>query len=189
MSITKSDRISSGFTIVELLIVIVVIAILAVISIVAYNGVQSRAENTVTINGVTAYMKALALYAAEHGEYPTIALYPCMGNPTGNLCGRLSGSGGCSYSGGTNMNANFDADLAPYLGSSKPTISNQTMICTNGEVYRGAYVNKNDTNPKMLTFQVYLKNTTCPSTFGPARVTATGQSEELTRCVGMMPTL
>ncbi len=34
----------SGFTIVELLIVIVVIAILAAISIVAYNGIQERAK-------------------------------------------------------------------------------------------------------------------------------------------------
>ena len=33
----------SGFTIVELLIVIVVIAILAAITIVAYNGIQNRA--------------------------------------------------------------------------------------------------------------------------------------------------
>jgi general secretion pathway protein G len=36
----------SGFTIVELLIVIVVIGILAAISIVAYNGVQNRAADT-----------------------------------------------------------------------------------------------------------------------------------------------
>ena len=34
----------SGFTIVELLIVIVVIGILAAITIVAYNGIQSRAR-------------------------------------------------------------------------------------------------------------------------------------------------
>lgn len=34
----------SGFTIVELLIVIVVVAILAAISIVAYNGIQVRSK-------------------------------------------------------------------------------------------------------------------------------------------------
>ena len=179
----------SGFTIVELLIVIVVIAILAAITIVAYNGIQTRTENAVTINGVVAYTKALALYATEHDQYPSTTLYPCMGTPTGNLCGRLSGSGGCSYSGPTNANSTFDSDLAPYFGSGRPTISNQTITCANGEVYRGAYINKNDTNPKILTLQVFLKNTTCPSSFGPARVTAANQSEELTRCFAQMPNL
>lgn len=42
-----ASRISaSGFTIVELLIVVVVIAILAAITIVAYNGIQNRVHDT-----------------------------------------------------------------------------------------------------------------------------------------------
>ncbi|MCA9336234.1 prepilin-type N-terminal cleavage/methylation domain-containing protein, partial [Candidatus Saccharibacteria bacterium] len=37
----------SGFTIVELLIVIVVLAILAAITIVAYNGIQQRSRDSI----------------------------------------------------------------------------------------------------------------------------------------------
>ena len=43
----RSFRISKGFTIVELLIVIVVIGILAAITIVAYNGIQERTRISV----------------------------------------------------------------------------------------------------------------------------------------------
>ena len=52
----------SGFTIVELLIVIVVIGILAAITIVAYNGIQTRAENAKTINGVAAIARSRITY-------------------------------------------------------------------------------------------------------------------------------
>lgn len=61
---------TSGFTIVELLIVIIVIAILAAISIVAYNGIQQRAQNIQTINAVKVYQKALIQYAIDNHAYP-----------------------------------------------------------------------------------------------------------------------
>ena len=48
-----------GFTIVELLIVIVVIAILAAITVVAYNGIQQRANNARRDSDLTSYMKAM----------------------------------------------------------------------------------------------------------------------------------
>lgn len=60
----------SGFTIVELLIVIVVIAILAAISIVAYSGITARANDSQRMSDLAAINKALALYKADHGSYP-----------------------------------------------------------------------------------------------------------------------
>jgi prepilin-type N-terminal cleavage/methylation domain-containing protein len=51
----------SGFTIVELLIVIVVIAILAAISVVAYNGLQDRARATRANNDMATLHKAIKL--------------------------------------------------------------------------------------------------------------------------------
>ncbi len=60
----------TGFTIVELLIVIVVIAVLAAISVVAYNGVQNRANDTVIKNDLANFAKVIQLKYAETGEYP-----------------------------------------------------------------------------------------------------------------------
>lgn len=61
---------TTGFTIVELLIVIVVIAILAAISIVAYTGIQNRANNSAVQNDLAAAVKALELYKIDNSEYP-----------------------------------------------------------------------------------------------------------------------
>ncbi len=57
----------TGFTIVELLIVIVVIAILAAISIVAYNGIKSRAYDSVRITEAQSIAKAISAYAVNNG--------------------------------------------------------------------------------------------------------------------------
>lgn len=62
---------SRGFTIVELLIVIVVIGILAAIVIVAFNGIQNRANDTTIRSDLTNLAKKLELYKADYSVYPT----------------------------------------------------------------------------------------------------------------------
>jgi prepilin-type N-terminal cleavage/methylation domain-containing protein len=62
---------TSGFTIVELLIVIVVIGILAAITIVAYNGVQDRALVSTLKSDLANASKQMELANADTGSYPT----------------------------------------------------------------------------------------------------------------------
>ena len=65
----KSPR--SGFTIVELLIVIVVIAILAAITIVAFNGIQERARASAVSSALTQAAKKIAVYQVDNpGQFP-----------------------------------------------------------------------------------------------------------------------
>ena len=62
----KRNIVNLGFTIVELLIVIVVVAILAAISIVAYNGIQTRARDSMRQQDLAALSKALKLYRVDN---------------------------------------------------------------------------------------------------------------------------
>ncbi len=60
----------TGFTIIELLIVIVVIAILAAVSIVAYRGIQDRANASSAQSLASQTATKLKLYYAENESYP-----------------------------------------------------------------------------------------------------------------------
>lgn len=76
----------AGFTLVELLIVIVVIAIVASISVVAYNGVQERANASKKASAITQYEKLLELYKVDHGVYPDADMDHDPGYDTNSAC-------------------------------------------------------------------------------------------------------
>lgn len=61
---------SSGFTIIELLIVIVVIAILAGLVLNAFGNIQARARDTERRNDINAIHTQLELYYTDNDEYP-----------------------------------------------------------------------------------------------------------------------
>ena len=73
ISNTNKTKKTSGFTIVELLIVIVVIGILAAITIVSYNGVQKKANTTAAQTTANTIMKKIEAYNAVKATYPTDA--------------------------------------------------------------------------------------------------------------------
>lgn len=57
----------TGFTIVELLIVIIVIGILAALVLVAYSNVTNQAKNSAVQNNLLSSMKNLAIYSENNG--------------------------------------------------------------------------------------------------------------------------
>lgn len=69
-SLKKSKQ--SGFTIVELLIVIVVIGILATLVIVTFTGVQQKARDTKRETDVKALASQLEAYYAQNASYPAL---------------------------------------------------------------------------------------------------------------------
>lgn len=111
----------TGFTIVELLIVIVVIGILAAITIVAYTGFQERARFAAMRSDIASLNKAIQLYYADNGTYPI----------TQTTLGTACSGSWCGFDQATNDN--FIPGLVPkYLSSTTqlPTsnASNETYL-------------------------------------------------------------
>ena len=84
----------SGFTIVELLIVIVVIGILAALVIVQFTNIQARARDTERKSDIRAVQSKVAEYYALNGKYP-VSLSGITGLPV-EACKGPGGSGTCA---------------------------------------------------------------------------------------------
>lgn len=123
-----------GFTIVELLIVIVIIAVLAAITIVAYNGIQTRAENNKTIAAVNQTVKLLMMYKESNGSYPsTTGGYACFGTGySGGIC--FTQADGVSPA--AQEQASFNTALKTV--GTLPNASTVPMQLTNGSIVAGA---------------------------------------------------
>lgn len=114
----------TGFTIVELLIVIVVIGILAAITIVSYNGIQDRARTTVLISDLTNSSQQLSIDQIKTGVYP--ATVAAADNNSG-----LKASAGTTYSYTVNNAA------APPTYCLSATNGKQTYSISAGDSTRG----------------------------------------------------
>ena len=144
---------TSGFTIVELLIVIVVIAILAAISVVAYNGIQLRAENNKTIVAANQTLKLLTLYKEINGTYPNSGTkYACIGSGyQGDVCFS-------SPSVGTTAEVNATFNTALQSVGTLPNGSTKNLTMDNGNIVAGLSF---ETGNKMIRYHLEGANQSC----------------------------
>lgn len=142
-------RVRSGFTLVELLVVIVIIAILAAITMVAYNGIQGRARDAGRLSDIETIAKALELYYGDNGQYP-------YGSCTSGCL--INGSWSDTNDGSW---ANLASALVPKYISSMPTEpkpTNGASPITAGNFGYAYYANKSTycgTAPGQMYILVY----------------------------------
>ena len=98
----------SGFTIVELLVVIVVIGVLASISLVAYTGVSRKATEAAVVTDLTNTTKQFKLFQIENSGFPT-TIDCTQPNSVTNKCIKPSGSNtiGVYYADNSSMPQTF----------------------------------------------------------------------------------
>ena len=155
----------SGFTIVELLVVIVIIAILAAISVVVYNGVQNRATNNSRASTVTQYVKALKLYATQNGSYP---MATAIGTATNIAC--FDGGISCWGAADQTLSTTLNTELKKVVNT-LPSLANSAFVHNNGNgyyiIYRltdtsacpdigGTIPGSNDTTPGVRQCRILL---------------------------------
>lgn len=139
----------TGFTIVELLIVIVVIGILAAITIVAFNGIQNRANNTTIQSDLATMSKSLELHKIDTDSFPKSQTELSAMKTDGKYLLKPTRT---AYSTDNNLLYCFTAD-----GSNYALVS----ISKSGTAYTISNTNK---KPTVFTGYTGSAGTTCPNT-------------------------
>jgi len=127
----RTSLVQSGFTIVELLVVIVVIGILAAITIVAYRGITGKATIASLESDLTNASKQLKLFQVENSAYPETIRCDIPDSST-NKCVKSSSGNDYTYP-------------APNNSSSPQTF---TLDAANGTI---TYRITNDSTPTDVT--------------------------------------
>lgn len=135
------SKTKSGFTLVELLIVIVIIAILAAITAVAYNGIQSRARDSARTSAVQQIQKALESYRAINGNYPAVYPGATGTNAPSGFSGVYGMGGGYTYS--VDTVGNWLVNLTKPVGSNPALLAKVPVDPMNDNSHYFVYYSTN----------------------------------------------
>lgn len=101
----KKFNLKSGFTLIELMVVISIIAILSVIVFASFGDARSQSRDKVRMNDLKQVQVALTLYKAQNGSYPAQG---------------CTGGGGTEFSGVSAPLAGFSVQCTNYIAGLVP---------------------------------------------------------------------
>ena len=159
---------TSGFTIVELAIVIIVIAILVGIVAVSYGNIRERSLNASRITEANNVVEALTLYRSQNGKFPSsldaVGSEWCVGGNFPDVDN--DGIGDCRNIGFNNPAsiAHENAALNSDLKSSGLKESGDRRIA--GDGYLGPSVKRWDGDNQLWVY-TYLDSNECPKPYTP----------------------
>jgi type IV pilus assembly protein PilA len=127
-NIKSKTQAQSGFTIVELLIVVVVIAILAAITIVSYNGITNRANASSAQATASTLQKKIELYSADGptSQYPKAMSDLATGPGVADVTSKSY------YTAANSLKTTANASTAPTASNGSNTV--QYQPCGTGTV-------------------------------------------------------
>jgi general secretion pathway protein G len=85
LEIKHSWQSRSGFTLIELIVVMAIIGILASVIMVNFIGVRARSRDGVRKSDLSQIRNALEIYRADVGTYPTTPTFPTCGSSLKNI--------------------------------------------------------------------------------------------------------
>lgn len=169
----------SGFTLIEILIVVFIIGIIAGITLVTYNGVQARARNSQTLSAANQWVKILKTYQLRNHRYPELST--CLGSGYGYGVNNDKGSTGVgqcrqtSASSGIITDPNISVAIAKY-SSNTPNPAFVTAANSDTDWHRGIYYSISGADA-LFTFVLDSSGASeCPHKFADMSLTSSQRS-------------
>jgi len=133
----RGQQKQTGFTLVELLIVIVVIAILAAITVVAYGNISSRARDSAIASNIEQLDHAIEAYNATNGHYP-------ITTATAISTTMSAGAGQSAAAAFTDANCPIGTKQSDWIPDLTMTLPQSTSANTGVGGYGGCYMYTSD---------------------------------------------